>query len=73
MSAVKVGTAQGKAAASEGEETGAVSEGEETRASHEEVEGFVARLREFHGSLGERRCWRPSSWARSREIPAGTP
>ncbi len=26
---------------------------QEIRASHEEVEGFVAKLRDFHGSLGE--------------------
>jgi hypothetical protein len=26
---------------------------QEIRASHEEVEGFVEKLREFHGSLGE--------------------
>ncbi len=26
---------------------------EEIRASHEEVEAFVGKLREFHGSLGE--------------------
>ena len=30
-----------------------MSEGQEIRASHEEVEGFVGKLREFHGSLGE--------------------
>ena len=29
-----------------------MTEGNEVRASHEEVEGFVARLKEFHGSLG---------------------
>jgi hypothetical protein len=26
---------------------------QEIRGSHEEVEGFVAKLRDFHGSLGE--------------------
>ncbi len=26
---------------------------QEIRATHEEVEGFVGKLREFHGSLGE--------------------
>ena len=30
-----------------------MTESNEVRASHEEVEGFVAKLREFHGSLGE--------------------
>ena len=30
-----------------------MTEGQEIRASHEEVEGFVMKLREFHGSLGE--------------------
>ncbi len=30
-----------------------MTEGQEIRASHEEVEGFVAKLREFHGSLSE--------------------
>ena len=30
-----------------------MSEGQEIRASHEEVESFVGKLREFHGSLGE--------------------
>ncbi len=30
-----------------------MTEGNEVRASHEEVEGFVMKLREFHGSLGE--------------------
>ena len=28
-------------------------EQQEIRASHEEVEGFVEKLRDFHGSLGE--------------------
>ncbi len=28
-----------------------MTEGSEVRASHEEVEGFVAKLRDFHGSL----------------------
>ncbi len=30
-----------------------MTEGSEVRASHEEVEGFVMKLREFHGSLDE--------------------
>ena len=30
-----------------------MTEGQEIRASHEEVEGFVAKLQEFHGSLDE--------------------
>ena len=30
-----------------------MTEGNEVRASHEEVEGFVMKLREFHGSLDE--------------------
>ena len=30
-----------------------MTEGQETRASHGEVEAFVGKLREFHGSLGE--------------------
>jgi hypothetical protein len=30
-----------------------MTEEKEIRASHEEVEGFVAKLREFHGSLSE--------------------
>ena len=30
-----------------------MAEGQETRATHEEVEAFVGKLREFHGSLGE--------------------
>jgi hypothetical protein len=30
-----------------------MSEGQEIRASHEEVEAFVSKLREFHGSLDE--------------------
>lgn len=30
-----------------------MSEAQEIRASHQEVEGFVGKLREFHGSLGE--------------------
>ncbi len=30
-----------------------MTEGNEVRASHEEVEAFVGKLREFHGSLGE--------------------
>jgi hypothetical protein len=30
-----------------------MTESSEVRASHDEVEGFVAKLREFHGSLGE--------------------
>jgi hypothetical protein len=30
-----------------------MSEGQEIRASHEEVEGFVEKLRDFHGSLEE--------------------
>jgi hypothetical protein len=30
-----------------------MSEEQEIRASHEEVEGFVGKLRDFHGSLGE--------------------
>ncbi len=31
----------------------AMTEGQEIRASHEEVEAFVGKLKEFHGSLGE--------------------
>ena len=30
-----------------------MSEEQEVRATHQEVEGFVAKLREFHGSLAE--------------------
>jgi len=30
-----------------------MTEGNEVRASHEEVEAFVGKLREFHGSLDE--------------------
>ena len=30
-----------------------MTEGSEVRASHEEVEAFVGKLRDFHGSLGE--------------------
>jgi len=30
-----------------------MTEGNEVRASHEEVEGFVTKLRDFHGSLDE--------------------
>lgn len=30
-----------------------MTEGQEVRATHEEVEGFVARLRDFHSSLNE--------------------
>jgi hypothetical protein len=30
-----------------------MTEEQEVRASHEEVEGFVSKLRDFHGSLGE--------------------
>jgi hypothetical protein len=30
-----------------------MSEEQEVRASHEDVVGFVEKLREFHGSLGE--------------------
>jgi hypothetical protein len=30
-----------------------MTEEQEVRASHEEVEGFVSRLKEFHGSLSE--------------------
>jgi len=30
-----------------------MTEGNEVRASHEEVEGFVGKLRDFHGSLDE--------------------
>ena len=30
-----------------------MAEGNEVRASHQEVEGFVMKLREFHGSLDE--------------------
>ena len=30
-----------------------MTEGNEVRASHDEVEAFVGKLREFHGSLGE--------------------
>ena len=30
-----------------------MSEGQEIRASHEEVEGFVGKLKEFHHSLSE--------------------
>ena len=30
-----------------------MTEGQDIRASHEEVEGFVMKLREFHGSLDE--------------------
>ncbi len=30
-----------------------MTESNEVRASHEEVERFVGKLREFHGSLGE--------------------
>jgi hypothetical protein len=30
-----------------------MSEGQEIRATHEQVEGFVAKLKEFHGSLDE--------------------
>ena len=30
-----------------------MTEGDEARASREEVEAFVGKLREFHGSLGE--------------------
>ena len=30
-----------------------MTEGNEVRASHEEVEGFVMKLKEFHGSLDE--------------------
>ncbi len=30
-----------------------MTEGSEVRASHEEVEAFVGKLREFHGSLDE--------------------
>ncbi len=30
-----------------------MTESGEVRASHEEVEGFVMKLKEFHGSLGE--------------------
>jgi len=30
-----------------------MAEGQETRATHEEVEAFVGKLREFHGSLDE--------------------
>ena len=30
-----------------------MSEGQEIRASHEEVEGFVMKLKEFHSSLDE--------------------
>lgn len=30
-----------------------MTESNEVRASHEEVEGFVGKLKEFHGSLGE--------------------
>ncbi len=46
------GVGKGKVATNERKEK-ATTEGQEIRASHEEVEGFVARLREFHGSLGE--------------------
>jgi len=31
----------------------AMSEGSEVRASREEVEGFVTKLKEFHGALDE--------------------
>jgi len=31
----------------------AMTEGQEVRATHEEVEAFVGKLREFHGSLGD--------------------
>ena len=30
-----------------------MAEEQEVRATHEEVEGFVMKLRDFHGSLGE--------------------
>jgi len=30
-----------------------MAEEQEVRASHEEVEGFVAKLKDFHGSLSE--------------------
>lgn len=30
-----------------------MTEGQEMRASHEEVEAFVGKLKEFHGSLGD--------------------
>ena len=30
-----------------------MTEGNEVRASHEDVEAFVGKLRDFHGSLGE--------------------
>jgi hypothetical protein len=30
-----------------------MTEEQEIQATHEEVEGFVAKLRDFHGSLGE--------------------
>ncbi len=30
-----------------------MTQNQEVRASHEEVEAFVGKLREFHGSLGE--------------------
>jgi hypothetical protein len=35
------------------ERSEAMTEGNEVRASREEVEGFVGKLRDFHGSLGE--------------------
>jgi hypothetical protein len=39
-------------AASERKEK-AMTEGNEVRATHEEVEGFVAKLKDFHSSLDE--------------------
>ena len=30
-----------------------MTEGKEVRAGHEEVEGFVSKLKDFHGSLSE--------------------
>jgi hypothetical protein len=40
-------------AAGQGKEKMMADEQQEIRASHEEVEGFVEKLRDFHGSLGE--------------------
>ena len=42
-----------KKVAKEGEEVSRDMAEQEIRASHEQVEGFVSKLRDFHGSLGE--------------------
>ncbi len=69
-----IGVGKGTVAANERKEK-AMTESNEVRASHEEVEAFVGKLREFHSSLGESEqtmLGGRSSKERSRARRAGT-